>query len=74
MGVVSRNSSESRQGDRYGSKKKKHSAREFPGGPVVRTPCFHCGGVGSIPGQGTKIPQAVQCGQKTKTNKQKTQC
>ena len=26
---------------------------EFPGGPVVRTWCFHCHGPGSIPGQGT---------------------
>ena len=26
---------------------------EFPGGPVGRTPDFHC----SIPGWGTKIPQ-----------------
>ena len=34
--------------------------REFPGGPVVRTRCFHCGGPGSIPGWGTKIPQATQ--------------
>ena len=33
---------------------------EFPGGPVVRTPK----GVGSIPGWGTKIPKAAQCGQK----------
>ena len=29
---------------------------EFPGGPVVRTPCFDCWDPGSIPGQGTKIP------------------
>ena len=29
--------------------------REFSGGPVVRTPCFHCQGSGLIPGQGTKI-------------------
>ena len=25
---------------------------EFPGGPVVRTPWFHCRGLGSFPGQG----------------------
>ena len=24
---------------------------EFPGSPVVKTPCFHCRGLGSIPGQ-----------------------
>ena len=45
--------------------------REFPGGPVVRTQCFHCRGPGSIPGQGTKIPKAVLQGQKNK-NKNKT--
>ena len=31
---------------------------------MVRTWCFHCGGPGSIPGWGIKIPQALQCGQK----------
>ena len=34
-------------------------------GPVV-----HCRGLGSIPGQGTKIPQAAWHSQKTKINKQ----
>ena len=29
--------------------------------PVVEMPCFHCGGTGSIPGRGTKSPQAMQC-------------
>ena len=43
--------------------------REFPGGPVVRTRSFHCWGPGSIPGQGTKIPQAAQCGQEKKKKK-----
>ena len=35
--------------------------REFPGGPVVRTPSFRstAGGMGSIPGQGTKIYMCV---------------
>ena len=32
---------------------------EFPGGPAVRTWHFHCCGLGSIPGQGTRIPKAV---------------
>ena len=32
---------------------------DFPGGPVVKIPCFHFRGHGSIPGQGTKIPHAV---------------
>ena len=32
----------------------------FPGGPIVKTPNFHCRGAqGSIPCQGTKIPQAT---------------
>ena len=34
----------------------KSSSWEFPGGPVVRTRCSHCQGLGSIPGRGTKIP------------------
>ena len=41
---------------------------EFPGGPVVRTPSFHCQGPGFNPGQGTKIPQATWHSQKEKTN------
>ena len=28
---------------------------ELPGGPVVRTWHFHCRGLGSVPGRGTKI-------------------
>ena len=31
----------------------------FPGGPVVKTPPSTAGGMGSIPGQGTKIPLVV---------------
>ena len=31
----------------------------FPSSPVVRTRRFHCHGPGSIPGQGTEIPQAA---------------
>ena len=27
-------------------------------GPMIRTWCFHCQGSGSVPGWGTKIPQA----------------
>ena len=33
---------------------------------MVRTWCCHCWAWGSIPGQGTKIPQAVQFSQKKK--------
>ena len=46
---------------------------EFPGGPVVRTRHFHCWRPGfkrSIPGRGTKIPQATRCSQQQQTNKQ----
>ena len=40
--------------------------REFPGGLVLRILGFHCHGLGSIPGWGTEILQAVWCGQKKK--------
>ena len=40
--------------------------REFPGGPELRIWCFHFWGVGLIPGQGTKILQALQCCKKKK--------
>ena len=43
---------------------------DFPGGPVFRTPRFHCPGPGSIRGWGTKIPQAVWRGQKKKKEAQ----
>ena len=33
--------------------------RDFPGGPVVQKLPSDAGGVGSIPGQGTKIPHAM---------------
>ena len=36
---------------------------------MVKTPCFQCrGGLGSIPGRGTKIPHAGRRSQKKKTN------
>ena len=38
----------------------------FPGGPVVKTLCFQYRGLGSIPGQGTKISHAVWYSQKIK--------
>ena len=34
--------------------------RELPGSLMVRILGFHCGGLGSIPGQGTEIPQATE--------------
>ena len=39
---------------------------------MVRIPGFHCCGPGSVPGQGTEIPQAVEHSQKT--NKQTNYC
>ena len=36
----------------------------FPGGPVVKTLCFHCRGTRSIPRWGTKIPHALWHSQK----------
>ena len=44
---------------------RKGTIQDFPGGPVVKTPHFQGRGMGSIPGQGTKIPHAMQHGQKT---------
>ena len=38
-------------------------SQEFPGG-LVGTLSSHCRGLGSIPGPGTKIPQASKCSQK----------
>ena len=44
---------------------------DFPGSPVVMTPCFQCRGMSSIPGQGTKIPHYSWHGQKKKKKKRK---
>ena len=38
---------------------------DFPGGPVVRTST--AGGAGSVLGHGTKIPHAMQHGEKKKS-------
>ena len=38
---------------------KKKINRDFPGCPVVKSPPSNVGDVGSIPGQGTKIPRAA---------------
>ena len=32
--------------------------RNFPGGPVIKTPIFHCREYGFDPGWGVKIPEA----------------
>jgi len=50
-------------------KERRRSQEEFPGGPVARTRHFHCYGLGSVPGVGTKILQASRCGQKQKKKK-----
>lgn len=42
---------------------KMERVREFSGGPVVGTWCFHGRGLGSVPAQGTQILQAVHHGQ-----------
>ena len=38
----------------------------FPGSPVAGTLYFHCRGMGSTPGWGTKISHAAPCSQKKK--------
>ena len=37
---------------------RKEAARDFPGGPVVKTSPSNAGSVGSISGQGAKTPHA----------------
>ena len=37
----------------------KNYSWDFPGGPVVKNPPCNAGDMGSIPGQGTKIPHAA---------------
>ena len=53
------------------SKRKRATLKVFPGGPGVRTTCFHCHGQGSVPSQGTKILKTVQCGQKIRKKKKR---
>ena len=50
----------------------KRESKGFPGHPLVKILPSSAGDAGSIPGQGTKIPQAS--GQKTKNIKQKQYC
>ena len=38
--------------------------RDFPVGPVVKTLPSNAGDVGSVPGQGSKVPHAMAYGQK----------
>ena len=51
---------------RYSLQLQGHPLGEFPGGPVVRTPCFHSQDMGSVLSGGTKIPQVMQYRQKKK--------
>ena len=48
--------------------------RDFPGGPVVKN--LHCnsGGVGSIPGQGTKVPHTEKQLSSHNATTEPTQC
>ena len=44
---------------------------EFPGGPVVRTLCFHCRGLDSVPGWKMKILQAKKHSPKKEREREK---
>ena len=46
---------------------KKKKFRDFPGGPAVRTPCFHYRGQRFNPWLGNRIPHAAWYGKKTNT-------
>ena len=46
-------------------------SRDLPGSPLVRTPCFHCRGPGSIPGRGITIRCAARCSREKKINLKK---
>ena len=51
---------------------KNSNVGDFPGSPVVKTLLSSAGGVGSIPGRGTKILHALR--PKTQNIKQKQYC
>ena len=46
------------------------AGRDFPGGPAVETLPTSAGGVGSIPGQGARIPHASRPGDQNIKQKQ----
>ena len=56
-----------RQSER-GEKKSAGGRRDFPGCSSFGLHAPNVGGPGSILGQGTGIPHAMQCGQKMKNN------
>ena len=43
-----------RRGGELDEGNQKVKTRDFPGGPVAKTPSSHARGLGSIPGQGTR--------------------
>ena len=45
--------------------------RDVSGDPVVKTPCFHCGGHGFVSGWETKILHATRHGHKKKKKERK---
>ena len=47
----------------------KNKAWDFPSGPVAKTLWFQTGGLGSIPGQGTRSHKLQLLGQPNKQNK-----
>ena len=57
----------------WGKRHKNEKSRDFPGVQRLRLQASTAGGMGSIPGQGTKIPHAAKHGPKKpqKKNKQK---
>ena len=55
-----------RQAQTKGKFLQKTQLRDFRGNSVVKSPLFHCRGVGPIPGQGTKIPHATGHGHQKK--------
>ena len=52
--------------------KQKYVSREFPGGLVLRIQCFHCHGLGSIPGQ--ELRSHKLCGAAKKKKERKETC
>ena len=50
---------------------KKTKIRDFLDGPGVKSLLFYYRGMGSVPGQGTKIPHTLRCGQGKKNTKEK---
>ena len=36
-------------------------SRDFPGDTVIKTPCFSCRGIVSIPNRGTKVRELRSC-------------